>query len=292
MTSVLGGGFGLKVQLLDRQIDQVLVLARVAELRNGGESFSRAEVDALFEGLKIPTPKNSSQALSNLRGHRPAYVTQRTERYRWSVTPAGRHAAEDVIGGIDPQRINAELAPSIGSEFNQARHLVIPPMFAPPRWDAGISRLIDDCPFETNVFLMTRYPADPTDEHFLDPIAEVISTIDEELSKHGLNLQIASARQAEDDLLGNVAAHMWACRYGIGLLEDRVNKGVNDNVILEVGAMLMTGRRCALLKDKRLDRKNIPTDLVGQIYKSVNFSDTEEVRDTVASWISDDLGIG
>jgi hypothetical protein len=34
-----------------------------------------------------------------------------------------------------------------------------------------------------------------------------------------LNLHLASDRQLDDDLLGNVAAYMWACQFGIGILE-------------------------------------------------------------------------
>jgi hypothetical protein len=48
------------------------------------------------------------------------------------------------------------------------------------------------------------------------------------------------------DLFSNVAAYMWACRYGIALLEDRVGRGVNGNVLIELGAMVMAGRRTAV----------------------------------------------
>jgi hypothetical protein len=59
---------------------------------------------------------------------------------------------------------------------------------------------------------------------------------------------------------------------------------------IEVGAMLMTGRRCALLKDK--DTPNLPTDFVGQIYKSVDFDDLAKVAEEVHLWAAEDLGLG
>lgn len=245
----------------------------------------------MFEAFRVPTPSNISRELSRLRSHSPALVTSRTASGRWSLTPAGKGVAEDTVGHLDSDQIEAELVSSNSADFAQVRHLVIPPMFAPPRWSLGISALLDRHPFETNVFLMTRYPGTRVDNS-LDPIADAISVIRNELKNHGLTAHLASDRQAEDHLFGNIAAHIWACRYGIGLLEDRVKEGINDNVILELGAMLMTGRRCALLKDKALDRENIPSDLVGHIYKSVDFDDLDSVRSAISKWATDDLGIG
>jgi hypothetical protein len=65
----------------------------------------------------------------------------------------------------------------------------------------------------------------------------------------------------EDTVFANVAAYMWACQYGLALFENRVNEGLNHNVVIEVGAMVMAGRRTALLKDTTAP--NLPTDFVG-----------------------------
>jgi hypothetical protein len=53
--------------------------------------------------------------------------------------------------------------------------------------------------------------------------------------------------------------------------------------------MLMTGRRCALLKDKSVAK--MPTDLVGQIYKDVNLDDTASIDEAIHLWFRDDLGV-
>jgi hypothetical protein len=85
---------------------------------------------------------------------------------------------------------------------------------------------------------------------------------------------------------------MWACRYGVGIFEDVASprRGINYNLTIEVGSMLMAGRRCALLKDESVTC--LPTDLVGQIYKAVNLAGPETVRDAVHRWIRDDLLLG
>ena len=94
----------------------------------------------------------------------------------------------------------------------------------------------------------------------------------------------------DDDLWTNVAAHMWASRYGIAFFEDRMDKGMNYNLTIEVGSMLMTGRRCALLKDKSIEK--LPTDLVGRIRKDVDLDDLATVNNALHGWIRDDLGLG
>jgi hypothetical protein len=80
-------------------------------------------------------------------------------------------------------------------------------------------------------------------------------------------------------LLGNVAVHMLACSFGIALFEDRKGQGLNYNLVTEVGSMPMTGRRSALLKD--VTAPPMPTDLVGQIYKQMDFDDQEAVADAL-----------
>jgi hypothetical protein len=44
-------------------------------------------------------------------------------------------------------------------------------------------------------------------------------------------------------------AHMWASKYGVAFFEDRRGRGMNYNLTIEVGCMLMAGRRCGLLKE-------------------------------------------
>lgn len=83
---------------------------------------------------------------------------------------------------------------------------------------------------------------------------------------------------------------MWASNYGIAFFEDRRGRGMNYNLVIEVGAMLMAGRRCLLLKDSSIDK--MPTDLVGHIYKAVDLDDPATVTGAVHEWASKDLALG
>lgn len=134
---------------------------------------------------------------------------------------------------------------------------------------------------------MTRFPAETDDADDEDPVAPALKVARELCIAHGLEFHLASDRQIVDDLWGNVAAHMWASRYGIAFFEDRAKKGLNYNLTIEVGSMLVLGRRTALLKDKSI--KSMPTDLVGKVYKSINLDRSSTVKKAIATWIKDDL---
>ncbi len=132
---------------------------------------------------------------------------------------------------------------------------------------------------------MTRFPREHRTD---DPIGGVIETVKKVLDKHGLRLHLASNSIVEDTLFANVAAYMWACQYGFALFEDRVDEGINYNVVIEVGAMVMAGRQTALLKDETV--LDLLDDLVGHIYKPVNFEDLDAVASAAEAWVVNDLG--
>jgi hypothetical protein len=191
--------------------------------------------------------------------------------------------------GLDVTAVEAEIALVGSAELQQAQHPLIPPELAPVRWATPIGRLLDRFPFDANVFCMTRFPRREKEDELPDPVRGVIVAARAALDARGLKMHLASDRQADDELFGNIAAHMWACKYGIGLFETRFGKEFNDNLQIEVGAMLMTGRRVVLLKDR--DTPDMPTDFVGHIYRSVDFDDPDSIQTEIGNWISDDLGI-
>src|SRR2546425_246368 len=103
---------------------------------------------------------------------------------------------------------------------------------------APVGDFLNQHSFDVNVFGMTRFPDD--DENDPDPVAAALAIADGACEEHGLQFQLASDRAIVDDLWGNVAGHMWASRYGIAFFEDRRKRGLNYNLTIEVGAMLMT----------------------------------------------------
>lgn len=180
----------------------------------------------------------------------------------------------------------AESATVAAPAFGHVRHPVVPPSLAPPEIMAGLQDFLEHHPFDNNVFGMTRFP-DEQDDAIPDPVTNALQEAADACEAHGMEFHLASQRKIVDDLWSNVAAHMWACRYGIGFFEDQRGRGVNYNLSIEVGGMLTTGRRVALLKDDSI--ASMPTDLVGKIYTSVDLTKNGQVSDAVHAWLRDDL---
>jgi hypothetical protein len=209
----------------------------------------------------------------------------------WRVTPRGMAAADALVCGIDLAALAAE-AVSTGTVLGGTPHPVILPEYgAPPALIPILRDFLQEHPFDQNVLGMTRFPTGGEGEP-PDPVREGLTVAADVCRAHNLDFHLASDRQLDDDLWTNVAAHMWASRYGIAFLEDIATpkKGLNYNLTIEVGAMLMTGRRTALLKDSSVPK--LPTDLVGRIFKEIDLTAPETVDVALHRWVRDDLGLG
>jgi hypothetical protein len=179
----------------------------------------------------------------------------------------------------------APSSPTLG----EAHHTAMSPAFAPAALVEPLRTFFLRHPFERNVFGMTRFP-DEDDASEIDPVKPALDVARRVCAMHGLEFHLASDRAMDDDLWTNVAAHMWASRYGIAFFEDSRSKGINYNLTIEVGSMLMAGRRCAILRDRTI--KSLPTDLVGRIYKPVDLNRPDTVALALHAWLRDDLGLG
>lgn len=290
--------FGLAIQRMPTG-DAVLSLGQIAGWRTDDRWFGTRDVRALYLALRLPEPSNLSRELGRLRDQRPALVRDRgaAGSLAWALTPEGEQRATGLIGGFDYQSVAAELQALPGALFAHTEYPTLPPSLAPPAWTPGIRSFIEQNPFERNVFLMTRFP-ETTDE---DPLGPVIQRLRAALAGGGLTLHLASDQQIVDDLWGNVGAHMWACRYGIGILETaapRQNGGppdprletINDNVLIELGSMLTIGRRCLILRDRNAPMP--PTDLTAQIFKETSLTDLDDVAGHAENWLQRDLRLG
>jgi hypothetical protein len=275
---------GLRVQKLSRK-DQVLVLAQLAAARSEDGLISPASLKELFHEIGLPAPSNINNDVAGLV--KGGLLAKGRQRGKYRVTPLGRTTSEQFVTQIDRAALEAETAAYGGSLLGHLVHSLVPPSLAPPALINPLRSFLEQHPFDTNVFGMTRFPS--AEAGTPDPVGGALEIAREVCRQHGLEFHLASDRAMHDDLWTNVTAHMWASRYGVGFFEDRVDRGLNHNLTIEIGGMLMTGRRCALLKDGTLDR--MPTDLVGLIYKSVDLADEDSIRAALHVWVRDDLGL-
>jgi DNA-binding transcriptional LysR family regulator len=276
---------GLRVQGLPLN-DRTLVLAHVATLRSEDQRFAAQDVDGLYREVAVPGPAKISNVLASLE--RNQLLIRMTGRGRvWRITPKGIARVQALVSDMDLAVLLSE-AKAHGTQLGGQAHSVVPPTLSPPGLTPAIRTFLEEFPFETNVFGMTRFASE--DPELDDPAASAVEVARDVCTAHGLTFHLASDRALVDDLWGNVAAHMWSCHYGIAFFEDRVGRGLNYNLSIEVGAMLMAGRRCALLRDASI--ASMPTDLVGHIYRGLDLGVPSQVRTNVHQWIASDLGFG
>jgi hypothetical protein len=268
--------------------DRILTIGRLAQTRAPGGLFAPSSVDSLLDEVGLPRPRKTSDALLKLEKRGALTRVKGVRGAAWKLTPEGRALAEAIATDMDLAALVAEAAQPSATVLGATAHPVVPPSLAPPALIGPLHAFLSEYPFERNVFGMTRFPGKPTNGE-LDPIEPALEQAEAVCKRHGLVFHLASDRSIVDDLWANVAAHMWACRYGIAFFEARTERGLNYNLNIEVGSCLVLGRRLALLKDHSL--KAMPTDLVGHIYKSVDLDDPSSVEKALDAWIQDDLRI-
>lgn len=271
------------------QNDQVLALARVAESRSDAGDFTPKAIDVLFHELRLPGPSKTGNNLVALE--RVGLVRRGTSKGLWHVTPTGKATPEKIVSGMDLAALQAEAAIS-GARLGGAAHpVILPELGAPPELVPILRDFLAQHEFSRNVFGMTRFPKEGSDAP-PDPIKDALEVARDVCASHSLELHLASDGHLHDDLWTNVAAYMWASRYGIAFVEDLAvpPRGLNYNLTAEVGSMLITGRRCCLLKDPSIE--SLPTDFVGRIRKDVDLSNTKQVEKALHTWIRDDLRLG
>lgn len=134
----------------------------------------------------------------------------------------------------------------------------------------------------SNVFLMMRFRTTKQHQNINDTISAI-------LKEYSLNLIRADSKQYYDELWTNVKSCMDASSYGIAVFEQIDERDINPNVSLELGYMLGRGRRCLLLKEKRMPI--LQSDLCGHLYRQFDSYYIEDtVRSEVYKWLKD-LGI-
>lgn len=272
----------LQIQRLGDFNDRILVLLNVAELQAEEGSAAPADIAHLFRDLHLPLPKNESQHLAQLR---KKDLVMQPAPGRWAVTPEGRQEIIRLMGCISAEDIE-RLGEKAGEPvFAGAAHHRIPPTLAPALFLDGISKFLQDHPGERNVFIMVRYPRE--DDSF--PLEPGIETCRSVLSASYMEPHLAKDRAVDDQLFPNVGVYLWSCNFGVAILEER-ERALNYNVVLETGAMLMTGRRCLLLKDTSV--KRLPSDLIAHLHKEVDLDKLETVEAAVREWVTADLGLG
>lgn len=275
---------GVRIQNLSPKW-RTLVIARIAQDRGDGR-INVIAVSGLFDDFGLPAPPKVSGTLGALVKDGMLVKSGSYASATYRLTPKGRAKATELADDMDIAALLAETTTAGVASLGSAGHPVIPPSLAPPELIGPLHGFLQQFPFDTNVFGMTRFP-DEKDEP--DPVASAVEAARKVCGEHGLRFHLASDRQIMDDLWANVAAHVWGCKYGVAFFEDRRDRGMNYNLTIEVGSMIVLGRRVAVLQDRTITQ--LPTDLTGRIAKPVDLDKPASVRKELAGWIKDDLAL-
>jgi hypothetical protein len=273
----------LRIQSFGNATDQALVLLHVGCLQAGHSPITPNAIRSLFIDLRLPPPPKIGNNLASLKKSK---LAMQPATGLWAVTPVGKEKIRDLMTGVSDEQLKSLLTGANAEPiFGEAHHHLIPPELAPAEFRKGIGLFLKGFPFDSNVFGISRFPKSNS-----DVVATALTACREACTSKGLDFHIASDRSVDESLPRNVAASLWACRFGIAILENRIKKGLNYNVIFEVGAMIATGRRCLLLKDHTAP--NPPTDLIDHIYVEVDIGSADAVRKAVKKWATETWGIG
>lgn len=272
---------------MPRNGEQVLSVMFIRVLQSSDRRVSLTEIAQGFDVLHVPKPKNLSAEISRLIEKK---FVIRAGDGQLGITPLGEREARQLVGSAQSPEIERISRRQSGVPVGSAYQSVVAPALAPSQYVNPIQSFLSQYQFEYNVFCMTRFPQSAADTTYLDPVENALREIRTALSEHSLTMHLASDQQMVDTLSGNVLCHMWASQYGVGLLEDRAGRGLNYNVVAEIAGMLMTGRRCVLLKDPSVG--SLPSDIAGHIYKEVDLSDGASVAKAIHEWVNRDLLLG
>jgi len=110
---------------------------------------------------------------------------------------------------------------------------------------------------------------------------EISKTIKNCLAIHKITALRADDIEYHIDIYPNILTYIYACSFGIAVIDRIENDDFNPNVALEIGFMLALRKKVCILKDKNL--KTLQTDLLGKLYKTF---DQNEVQNTVTSAIT------
>lgn len=151
---------------------------------------------------------------------------------------------------------------------------------APAVVRSGVLSLLQDYPdYQRNCFVIMSFSR--TSVH--EAIYKEIKTV---LKEYGFMALRADTRSYSDDLLLNVQAYLYGCRFAIAVFERLISETINPNVSFEVGFLYGIGKPVCLLKEKTL--KELHSDVVGRLYVQFDCQATgSTIRDAITAWLRD-----
>lgn len=167
-----------------------------------------------------------------------------------------------------------------------------PKYFLPPAYEhleKAIAALHEVHGPKRSVFVMMKFPDSRLPQSAQDCLTDLFGAIRDELQRYGLTALRADQRHFHPQLWDNLCAYMFACHYGLAVLEDVTGSELNPNVALEYGFMRALGKSVLLLQEEKFT--HIRADIAGTLprYFQMRESilDIGSVRSAIQNWMVD-----
>ncbi len=153
------------------------------------------------------------------------------------------------------------------------------PTQAPANLHAALADYLDDTKGKKTAFILMSF--EKTIAH-----DAIVKAIKDTCAEHNIVALRADDKQYADGLLDNVLTYIYGCDFGIAVFE-RIRRDIyNPNVSFEAGYLMGLKKPLLYLKDETLS--NLPTDLVGNLYKTFDFLDpTGTLPNQIIIWLRD-----
>lgn len=176
-----------------------------------------------------------------------------------------------MFGAERLEKVNAFLAnPLAAKEY---------PTRAPAGLNNALTEYLKDANGKKTAFILMSF--EETTAHH-----RIMKTIKDTCAEHDIIALRADDRQYADGLLDNILTYVYGCDFGIAVFERIRGEVYNPNVSFEAGFLMGLQKPLLYLKDETLT--NLPTDLVGNLYKPFDFLDPEgTLPDQITSWLRD-----
>ena len=205
---------------------------------------------------------------------------------KYGITPPfSTHQCQDYYDQVFDRFISPSLEFLNWKMVNEnSKTRVLGSSFAQPNYPLEITKSLKgffrDYPDpRRTAFIMMQFGTTPAHSEMLDAIRS-------SLKKFGITGLRADDKEYHEDLFPNVQTYMHGCGFGIALFERLQSDDFNPNVSLEVGYMRALRKPVCLLKDQTL--RELPTDLVGKLYKSFDPQRaSESIPTELAKWMQD-----
>ena len=150
----------------------------------------------------------------------------------------------------------------------------------PPEIKISLQKFRENYPIpKKTAFIIMPFGKTPAHKKIVEALKQVFD-------KHGIVALRADDKEYHSSLLSNILTYIYGCDMGVAVFERLEADKFNPNVSFEVGYMRALNKPVCILKDQTMS--TLPTDLLGELYKSFDPQDPKgSIPTELKKWLND-----